>query len=369
MIQNSSADYIDNVSLDKNMIDKPIDKKMAKIMMDKAGGPAINEGQKERLLSIKNLSVSFSIDDGTFKAVDNISFDIFRGENIGLVGESGCGKSVTALSIPRLIPSPPGKMEADELLFDHQDLMKMAPAQLRKIRGKAISMIFQEPLSALSPLHRIGHQMVETVLLHKDMSRRDAWGFAEKWLKKVGIADAGERMFAYPFQLSGGMQQRIMIAMALMLEPNLIIADEPTTALDVTTQAQVFELIRGMKQNETSMLLITHDMGVVLEMCEKVLVMYASEIVETGTREDIFFNPRHPYTIGLLNAIPKLSGNRTKLKDIPGQVPSPFDYPKGCHFQKRCEHAFDRCAEQRPSLYSCSRGHQAACFLVDNTGS
>ena len=359
MIQNSTADYTDNSSPDKTMMDKT--------MIDKTGRINVNKGRKDRLLSIKNLTVSFSIDDGTFKAVDNISFDILRGENIGLVGESGCGKSVTALSIIRLIPSPPGKIEAGEVLFDHQDLMKMTPSQLKKIRGSAISMIFQEPLSALSPLHRIGRQMAETVLLHKDMSRHEAWGFAEKWLKKVGIPDAGERMFAYPFQLSGGMQQRIMIAMALMLEPNLIIADEPTTALDVTTQAQVFELIRQMKQNETSMLLITHDMGVVWEMCEKVLVMYASQIVETGSRGDIFFNTKHPYTIGLLNAIPKLSGDRTKLKDIPGQVPSPFDYPVGCHFQKRCEHAFGRCFEQRPLLYSCGMGHQAACFLVEST--
>jgi oligopeptide/dipeptide ABC transporter ATP-binding protein len=351
MTQNNTADYNNKSGLKGN----------GKIKADVI--------LKDQLLSVKDLTVRFTIDDGTFKAVDNISFDILRGENVGLVGESGCGKSVTALSIPQLIPSPPGEINAGEIRFDGQDLMLMTPAQLKKNRGKSISMIFQEPLSALSPLHRIGRQMSETVKLHKDVSRKEAWGFAENWLKKVGIPDAEERMFSYPFQLSGGMQQRIMIAMALMLEPKLIIADEPTTALDVTTQAQVFDLIRGMKKNDTSMLLITHDMGVVWEMCEKVLVIYASEIVETGSRDDIFFNPKHPYTIGLLNAIPKLTGDRAKLKDIPGQVPSPFEYPKGCHFQKRCDHVFDRCLENRPPLYSCGTNHQAACFLVDDKNS
>ena len=318
------------------------------------------------MLSARDLTVSFSVDDGTFIAADRISFDVHTGETVGLVGESGCGKSVTALSIPRLIPCPPGKIESGEIWFDGQNLMTLTSSALRDIRGKAISMIFQEPLSALSPLHRIGRQMVETIRLHQDVPRKQAWQVAEGWLSKVGIADAGDRMYSYPFQLSGGMQQRIMIAMALMLAPRLIIADEPTTALDVTTQAQIFALIRKMKENHTAMLLITHDMGVVWEMCERILVMYASRIVETGSRDDIFFNPKHPYTIGLLQAIPKLTGLGEPLKDIPGQVPSPFDYPKGCHFHTRCAFVMDRCRESSPTFYGCGDGHRAACFLLED---
>jgi oligopeptide/dipeptide ABC transporter ATP-binding protein len=320
-----------------------------------------------RLLTVRDLTVSFSTDDGTLIAADGISFHIQKGENVGLVGESGCGKSVTALAIPRLIPSPPGTIESGDIWFDGKDMMAMTSKQLQDIRGRDISMIFQEPLSALSPLHRIGRQMVETILLHQAMPQKEAWQFAEQWLSKVGIADAADRMFAYPFQLSGGMQQRIMIAMALMLEPNLIIADEPTTALDVTTQAQVFELIKTMKQKHTSMLLITHDMGVVWEMCERIIVMYASRIVESGSREDIFSNPKHPYTIGLLEAIPKLTGGRRQLKDIPGQVPSPFDYPKGCHFQRRCAFSMEKCRTENPPVYECGNGHRAACFLLEDS--
>jgi oligopeptide/dipeptide ABC transporter ATP-binding protein len=319
---------------------------------------------EDRLLTVRDLTVNFTTDDGTFTAADGISFHIDKGENVGLVGESGCGKSVTALSIPRLIPSPPGNIDSGEIWFDGRNIMSMNPEQMMDIRGRAISMIFQEPLSALSPLHRIGRQMTETLLLHQDISKKEAWQFAEQWLHKVGLPDASDRMFAYPFQLSGGMQQRIMIAMALMLAPQLVIADEPTTALDVTTQAQVFELIKAMKKKDASMLLITHDMGVVWEMCERILVMYASRIVESGSREDIFSNPKHPYTIGLLSAIPKLSGERTELKDIPGQVPSPFDYPKGCHFEKRCPFSIERCKTENPSFYACGNGHHAACFLL-----
>jgi len=321
--------------------------------------------QKTDLLSVRDLTVSFSVDEGTFKAADTVSFDVQAGETVGLVGESGCGKSVTALSVPRLIPSPPGKIESGEIWFDGRNLMTLSSSELHDIRGRAISMIFQEPLSALSPLHRIGRQMVETILLHQNMPRKQAWSVAEEWLKKVGIPDTWDRMFAYPFQLSGGMQQRIMIAMALMLAPRLIIADEPTTALDVTTQAQIFQLIREMKAHQTAMLLITHDMGVVWEMCDRILVMYASRIVESGSREDIFFNPKHPYTRGLLQAIPKLTGVRESLKDIPGQVPSPFDYPKGCHFHTRCAFVMDQCRESSPPFYDCGDGHQTACFLLE----
>ena len=319
----------------------------------------------DTLLSVHDLTVTFATDEGKFTAVDRVAFDIRRGESVGLVGESGCGKSVTALSIPRLIPSPPGCIERGRIIFDGRDVMALKPAQLQDIRGTAVSMIFQEPLSALSPLHRIGKQMVETVLLHKDMSRADAWEFCREWLVKVGLPDAGERMYAYPFQLSGGMQQRIMIAMSLMLSPSLIIADEPTTALDVTTQAQIFTLMKEMKGRQTSLLLITHDMGAVWEMCERVLVMYASQIVEGGSLADIFSKPAHPYTEGLLRAIPRLSGKKERLADIPGQVPSPFNYPRGCHFQQRCPYVFDRCIDNQPPLYDCGNGQYAACFLRD----
>lgn len=317
------------------------------------------------LLSVKDLSVFFETDEGIFKAVDQVSFDICPGESVGLVGESGCGKSVTALSLLRLIPSPPGRIHAGSVMYDGDNMMTLDDKKLRQTRGKGISMIFQEPLSALSPLHRIGSQLTETIRLHQGMPYKEAWTFAESWLHKVGIPDAGKRMFSYPFELSGGMQQRVMIAMALMLSPRLIVADEPTTALDVTTQAQIFELIRDMKQKDASMLLITHDMGVIWEMCDRVMVMYASRIVESGTRNDIFNHPAHPYTVGLLNAIPKLTLEKKRLNDIPGQVPSPMEYPVGCHFQERCGFAFDRCKKEKPGLYHCNNGHRAACFLVD----
>ncbi len=318
-----------------------------------------------QLLKINNLTVAFRTDEGVFNAVDDVSFHINRGEIVGLVGESGCGKTVTALSILRLIPSPPGIIEKGEISFNDRDLLKFDATQIRKIRGKAISMIFQEPSTALSPLQRIGRQMVEALQLHEKLSKKEAWNIAENWLEKVRIPDVGERMFAYPHQLSGGMQQRIMIAMALMLEPELIIADEPTTALDVTIQAQVFELIREMRQEQTSILLITHDMGVIWEMCDRVLVMYASRIAEEGTKTNIFSEPAHPYTRGLLKSIPKLKGTKERLKAIPGQVPSPLQYPSGCHFRDRCPHEFERCAKETPQLINLSDGHKAACFIAN----
>ncbi|MFH1580908.1 MAG: ABC transporter ATP-binding protein [Pseudomonadota bacterium] len=330
-----------------------------------------------KLLEINNITVTFETDEGIIKAVDDVSFHIDRNEIVGLVGESGCGKSVTALSILRLIPLPYGRIETGEILFYGKNLLDLNHKEMRKIRGRAISMIFQEPGSALSPLHTIGRQMVETILLHKNITRKDAWNIAESWLEKVKISDPGERMFAYPYQLSGGMQQRVMIAMTLMLEPDLIIADEPTTALDVTIQAQVFELVREMKRFNTSILLITHDMGVIWEMCDRVVVMYASRIVEEGNRDDIFSKPTHPYTIALLEAIPKLSvtlpippsrGDKGgyRLKAIPGQVPSALNYPSGCHFFDRCPDAFDRCRDEKPKLIDLGNGHKTACFLAKN---
>ncbi|MDO9567009.1 MAG: ABC transporter ATP-binding protein [Candidatus Desulfaltia sp.] len=318
------------------------------------------------MLKINNITVTFEIDEGIVRAVDDVSFHIDRNEIVGLVGESGCGKSVTALSILRLIPLPYGRIETGEILFYGKNLLELDHKEMRKIRGRAISMIFQEPGSALSPLHTIGRQMVETILLHKNITRKDAWNIAEAWVEKVKISDPRERMFAYPYQLSGGMQQRVMIAMALMLKPDLIIADEPTTALDVTTQAQIFDLIRETRRAHTSILLITHDMGVIWEMCDRVLVMYASRIVEEGTRNDIFSMPAHPYTIALLEAIPKLSADKGRLKAIPGQVPSALNYPAGCHFFDRCPKALDRCRDEKPKLVNLGNRHRAACFLAKN---
>jgi len=316
------------------------------------------------LLNVRNLVISFETDEGYFKAVDEVSFHIDKNEIVGLVGESGCGKSVTALGILRLLPSPPARIEQGEVLFKETNLLSLEPTQMRDFRGQEISMIFQEPMNALSPLHSIGNQLVETVLLHRKTTRKKARDLALNWLKKVKIPDAEERMLAYPHHLSGGMQQRVMIAMALMLEPDLIIADEPTTALDVTVQAQVFELIRDLKLGGTSVLLITHNMGVVWEMCDRVIVMYASRVAEEGRLNDIFSQPAHPYTRALLKSIPKLTGHSGRLKTIGGHVPSPLNYPSGCHFRDRCPHAFDRCKHERPPLVSMGNHHRAACFIA-----
>lgn len=316
-------------------------------------------------MDIRDLSVLFETDEGILQAVDTVSFYVNKGETVGLVGESGCGKSVTVLSLLRLIPSPPGKIDRGRVMFKNRDLLQISPEEMRQIRGKEISMIFQEPTAALSPLLRIGSQLVEALQLHAEISKKDAWKTAERWLGKVGIPDAPERMYAYPYQLSGGMQQRIMIAMALMVRPDLIIADEPTTALDVTIQAQIFDLIQEMREHHTALLLITHDMGIIWEMCDRVVVMYASRIVEEASREDLFANPIHPYTRGLLESIPKLSGRKkARLKAIPGNVPSPLEYPSGCYFRDRCAFAFDRCANETPFPVFVDKGHSAACFLV-----
>ena len=317
------------------------------------------------LLSVEDLTVRFKVDEGQFDAVEHLFFDVQPAEAVGLVGESGCGKSVTAMSIPRLIPSPPGRIVNGRILFHGQDLISMPIAALRRIRGRAISMIFQEPLSALSPLKRIGDQMAEAVRFHRPMANKEVHAFTRMWLEKVKIPDVADKLEALPHQLSGGMQQRVMIAMALMLDPELIIADEPTTALDVTLQAQIFDLIRRMKQARTSLLLITHDMGVVWEMCDRVLVMYAARIVEQGRREQIFSRPAHPYTRGLLQSIPVLNPGGRKLRAIAGNVPSPLAYPSGCHFRDRCPYAFERCAVETPALFDLGdNDHRAACFIA-----
>ncbi len=315
------------------------------------------------LLEIKDLTVQFDTEVGPLTAVNGVSLSVHEGEVLGVVGESGCGKSVTAMSILRLIPRPPGRFVNGEIVFKGRDLLSVPINELRQIRGKDIGMIFQEPMTALSPLKRVGRQMVESLRMHdSDLSKTQAWDTAIRWLDRVGIPEPAERMHNYPFQLSGGMRQRVMIAMALMMHPALIIADEPTTALDVTIQAQVFDLITGMKADDTAMLLITHDMGVIWELCDRVIVMYASRIVEEGSKEDLFREPRHPYTRGLLRAMPQLDADVEHLEAIEGQVPSPLHYPPGCNFYERCPLAIERCRTAEPPLEHMADGRLVACF-------
>jgi oligopeptide/dipeptide ABC transporter ATP-binding protein len=314
------------------------------------------------MLDIRDLSVEFSADEGVLTAVDHVSFEVGVGEVLGLIGESGCGKSVTALSIMRLLPKPAGRVSAGRILFKGCDLLTLPLAEMRKIRGAAVSMIFQEPMTALSPLHRIGRQLTECVQIHRDIGARAAEEEALSWLMRVGIPDPGSRLRCYPHELSGGMRQRVMIAMALMLHPALVIADEPTTALDVTVQAQILDLMRRMRERTTSILLITHDMGVIRAMCDRVAVMYAGHIVESGMVDDIFSNPLHPYTRALLNSVPSLNGPRIMLPAIPGQVPSPLHFPAGCRFNPRCSLADDRCRCTSP-VFTLSNGtHGVACL-------
>ncbi len=318
------------------------------------------------MFEIKNLKISFETDNGAFLAVDDLSLRINEGEIMGLAGESGCGKSTAALSILRLIPSPPGRIEAGAIYFNKTDILSVDIKKMRKIRGSEISMIFQEPGSALSPLHRIGSQLVEAVLARRKMPKTRAWRMAETWLEKVGIPGHKESMFAYPHQLSGGMKQRVMIAMAMMTNPGLVIADEPTTALDATIQAQIFDLMLKMRaRRRTSMLLISHNMGAIREMCRRTAIMYASRIVESGEVGDIFSAPAHPYTQALIKSVPPLSLKPGRLNSIPGRPPSPFNHPAGCNFHNRCPYVSVKCRKKRPPFFDLGNGHKAACFLVE----
>ena len=313
------------------------------------------------MLSVRDLTVQFDTDDGRLQAATHVSFDVATGGTLGLVGESGCGKSVSAMSIPRLIPQPPGHIVSGEILLDSVDLLKLPIAEMRKVRGRDIGVIFQEPMTALSPLHRIGDQLAEVVELHEHSPKRELYARCLDWLKKVGIPDAEKRMEAFPFELSGGMRQRVMIAMALIMQPKLIIADEPTTALDVTIQAQILDLLKGIRAKDSSLLLITHDMGVIWEMCDEMVVMYASRVVESGPVKELFKEPRHPYTEGLLKSIPGLAGHTERLPHIPGQVPSLMHLPKGCSFADRCPYATARCSEEQPELKTDGK-RRLACF-------
>ncbi len=321
-----------------------------------------------KLLEIQDLSVHFNLPEGTARAVDNISFDLAAGETLGLVGESGCGKSVSALSILGLVPSPPGRIEAGRIVFENQDLRRLDAEGLRRIRGRDISMIFQEPMTALNPVMPIGQQVAEPLRVHKALSKSAALAEAAAWLDHVKIPAARKRLDDYPHQLSGGMRQRVMIAMAMVCRPKLLIADEPTTALDVTIQAQILSLMLSLKSElNMSVLLITHDLGVVAQMASRVVVMYAGQIVEEGRMADIFDQPFHPYTQGLLKSMPRLGdrrGGRTpRLNEIPGTVPALIETVVGCRFADRCPHRFDVCRQQQPDQFNIGNGQQARCWL------
>jgi oligopeptide/dipeptide ABC transporter ATP-binding protein len=317
------------------------------------------------LLRVSNLRTSFFTSDGEVRAVDGVSFDIDDGKTVGLVGESGCGKSVTALSIVQLLPKSTGRIVGGEIQFQARDLASLPEQEMRRIRGNEISMIFQEPMTSLNPVMTVGDQIAETVRLHEGASPSEARNRAIEMLRLVKIADPQKRVGNYPHQFSGGQRQRVMIAMALACTPKLLIADEPTTALDVTIQAQILELI-GELQGRLGMavLLITHDLGVVAERADEVAVMYAGKIVESAKPEVIFSHPKHPYTIGLLDSVPGRRSGKKRLAAIPGMVPSPLDWPTGCRFRDRCVRADACCAAQLPPLIEIERHHRVACFMA-----
>ena len=319
------------------------------------------------LLEVDGLKTYFYTRDGIVRAVDGVSFTVFPGETLAVVGESGCGKSVTSLSILRLIASPPGRIIGGRLLFQGRDLLGLSEDEMRKVRGNEISMIFQEPMTSLNPVLTIGRQITEALVLHRGMSRAQALERAVEMLTLVNIPDAARRIGQYPHQLSGGMRQRVMIAMALACNPRLLIADEPTTALDVTIQAQILDLMRGLKEKTgAAIVLITHDLGVVAEMAQRVVVMYAGRKVEEAAVDDLFARPRHPYTEGLLNSIPRLAeagaAGRPRLTEIPGTVPSLTEEVAGCVFAPRCSYAKERCRREYPPLEEKAPGHLAACW-------
>ena len=320
----------------------------------------------DALLEIENLHTFFYGESGVARAVDGVSFSVGAGETIGLVGESGCGKSVTALSVLRLV-RPPGRIEpGSRILFEGRDLVTLDERQLRAVRGARIAMIFQEPMTALNPVFTVGEQIAEVVRIHSKTTRRDAWQRAVEMLQIVGIPAPAERAREYPHQLSGGMRQRVVIAMALVMNPALVIADEPTTALDVTIQAQILELLQQLQRRfGMSILLITHDLGVVAETVSRVLVMYGGEIVEEAPVKTLFAEAHHPYTEGLLAAMPRLGESRDRLRTIPGTVPPPTRWPDGCRFHDRCPYAWERCTREHPPLYQIGGGHVSRCHLAE----
>ncbi len=318
------------------------------------------------LLELDDLHTFFYTDNGVARSVDGVSFSVGAGETVGVVGESGCGKSVTALSILRLIRAP-GRIEAGSAIrFEGKDLISLGEREMQKIRGNRIAMVFQEPMTALNPVFTVGDQIAEVARIHAGMSKRDAAAKAVEMLKLVGIPAPEQRANEYPHQLSGGMRQRVVIAMALVMNPALVIADEPTTALDVTIQAQILELLADLtKRLGTSILLITHDLGVVAENCARVIVMYAGEVVEEANTVDLFASAHHPYTEGLLGAMPRVGGDAERLATIPGTVPAPTAWPAGCRFRDRCMYAWERCENEHPPLYQIGGGHTSRCHLAE----
>jgi peptide/nickel transport system ATP-binding protein len=314
------------------------------------------------LLEVRNLTASFLTSEGKAVAVNDISFHLDKGQTLGIVGESGCGKTVTALSILRLIGKP-GIIESGEIIYEGIRLDQLSETAMQSIRGNEISIVFQEPMSSLNPVYRIGHQIMEPVLKHRQISKQEAKNLALSHLRQLGIADPERVFHAYPEELSGGMRQRVLIAMALICDPKILIADEPTTALDATVQTQIIAKLSELKaETGLSVIIITHDLGVVAEICDRVIVMYASKIVEEGSLEDIFYRPQHPYTIGLLNSLPSAHRATNRLPVISGQVPRATNYPDGCNFEARCNHATERCVFHDPVLEETTPGHFIFCW-------
>lgn len=319
----------------------------------------------EKILEVNNLETQFSSSRGILRAVDKVSYSLKRGEILGVVGESGCGKSVTALSILRLIKSPQGQIAGGEVLLDGVDLLKLSEKEMQKVRGNRISMIFQEPMTSLNPLFTVGDQIMEPLMQHRGLNKKEAKKEAIRALDEVGIPSPESRVNEYPNSMSGGMRQRVMIAMALSCRPEVLIADEPTTALDVTIQAQILELMKKLRDElGTAIIMITHDLGVVAEMCDRAAVMYCGSVVEEGPVSEIFKNPCHPYTKGLLQSIPTLATDTDKLYNIRGTVPSLSHLPKGCRFADRCDDCMERCRENMPEITTVSDKHTVRCFLL-----
>ncbi len=317
-----------------------------------------------KLLEVKNLKTYFYTEDGVSKAVDDVSFEVDEGHTLGIVGESGCGKSVSCLSVMRLISDPPGKIVGGDIRFKGQDVLALDEVKMRKIRGNAISMIFQEPMTSLNPVFTCGDQIMETLILHQSMNKEDAKQRAIEMLHQVGFPAPEQRVNEYPHQLSGGMRQRVMIAMALSCNPALLFADEPSTALDVTVQAQILDLLRDLQQQfNMAIVVITHDLGVIAEMAEQVVVMYAGKVQEDSDVRTIYKHPLHPYTAGLQKAIPRVHEDMDRLYVIEGTVPNPLDFPPGCKFHPRCSQVMDKCRTQEPELIEISPGHKVRCWL------
>ena len=327
------------------------------------------EDNRKNILEVKNLHTYFYTDSGVVKSVDGVDFELKEGSTLGIVGESGSGKSVTSLSIMGLLTGTTGKIAEGEILLEGKDIAHISEEEKRKLRGSQISMIFQEPMTSLNPVMKIGKQLTECILQHQDISKEEAWKKAEDMLRRTGVPRVEHMMKEYPFQLSGGQRQRVMIAMALVCGPKILIADEPTTALDVTIQAQILDLMNGLKKAiGTSILFITHDLGVVAEVCDEVVVMYCGRVVEKGDVAELFARPSHPYTSGLLNSIPKLGEAVEELEAIPGNVPNPKYMPKGCKFAPRCSRAFAKCHEEEPGFYEVGNGHVSRCWLCEKGG-